>query len=608
MSEKSGKKQRLLIVDDSKVIRVTARKILQDHFETVEAIDGENAWEILSNEEPFSLIVSDLTMPELDGYGLLERIRSSHAPQIQNIPVIVITGSNDSETVKERASSAGATDFIGKPFDSIDLLARTQALADAYTTTTILTEENIALEDQLTTDSLTGLANESAFMDQGYQQLSYAVRHKSSMAVFRIEIDDFGDLFKQHGESASESMVKAVATVLQYAIRHEDLAARTGTARFSLLLTNMDKTGTRNLADRINRDISARILKQGDTKINFTVSIGVAAPDIVRDTRFEELLSVADSRLVYATSSGGNQAIYECAEKQPPLPQNSPEITETADPAPPVPEEVAASIPEPVETAVEAEPKPKPETEPEAEPELILEDMVASETEELTLSDDQLPTVECRSTTDSDSQPAKFSGPVSELATDHSSDSATFTSSTPEPVETVVEAEPELTLEDMVVSEAEELTLSDDQLATVECRSTAEPDSQPEKFSDPASELTTDHSSESATFTSSTPASEPASEPVDIPASIPETAGDTTTANHFTGKTIVVDVPASDFLPYEHKTTSAQPPAAADETDSVTSTDVQTAADDTLTGDETGPGKRPGFFRRLLSGIGSIFR
>ncbi|MCK5382327.1 MAG: diguanylate cyclase, partial [Gammaproteobacteria bacterium] len=429
MSEESGKKQRLLIVDDSKVIRVTARKILQDHFETVEAIDGENAWEILSNEDHFSLIVSDLTMPELDGYGLLERIRSSHAPHIQNIPVIVITGSNDSETVKKRASSAGATDFIGKPFDSIDLLARTQALADAYTTTTILTEENIALEDQLTTDSLTGLANESAFMDQGYQQLSYAVRHKSSMAVFRIEIDDFGDLFKQHGESASESMVKAVATVLQSGIRHEDLAARTGTARFSLLLTNMDKTGTRNLADRINRDISARILKQGDTKINFTVSIGVAAPDIVRDTRFEELLSVADSRLVYATSSGGNQAIYECAEKQPPLPQNSPEITETADPAPPVPEEVAASIPEPVETAVEAE--PKPEAEPEAEPELILEDMVASETEELTLSDDQLPTVECRSTTDPNSQPAKFSGPVSELATDHSSDSATFTSSTP---------------------------------------------------------------------------------------------------------------------------------------------------------------------------------
>jgi len=133
MSDESGHKQRLLIVDDSKVIRVTARKILRDYFETVEAVDGENAWEILGSEDPFAVIVSDLTMPKLDGFGLLERIRSSHLPHIQNIPVIVITGSNDSDVVKERATRAGATDFIGKPFDAVDLLACTQALASAHT-------------------------------------------------------------------------------------------------------------------------------------------------------------------------------------------------------------------------------------------------------------------------------------------------------------------------------------------------------------------------------------------------------------------------------------------------------------------------------------------
>jgi len=92
MSDSTGNKQRLLIVDDSKVIRVTARKILRNHFETVEAVDGENAWEILNSEPPFSIIVSDLTMPNLDGFGLMERIRSSHQPHIRDIPVIVISG------------------------------------------------------------------------------------------------------------------------------------------------------------------------------------------------------------------------------------------------------------------------------------------------------------------------------------------------------------------------------------------------------------------------------------------------------------------------------------------------------------------------------------
>jgi len=159
MNNESGKKQRLLIVDDSRVIRVTARKILQNHFDTVEAIDGENAWEILNNIEPFSLVVSDLTMPNLDGFGLLERIRNSHMPQIKDLPVIIITGANDSESTKARATQAGATDFIGKPFDSVHLLARTQAHASAHTATQALTKENFGLESQSLTDPLTGLPN-----------------------------------------------------------------------------------------------------------------------------------------------------------------------------------------------------------------------------------------------------------------------------------------------------------------------------------------------------------------------------------------------------------------------------------------------------------------
>jgi len=125
MNNPAQVQQRLLIVDDSKVVRVTARKILRDHFETVEALDGEHAWEILTSEEPFSLVISDLTMPNLDGFGLLERIRHSHLPHISDLPVITITGANDSEIIKERATEAGATDFIGKPFDAVHLLART---------------------------------------------------------------------------------------------------------------------------------------------------------------------------------------------------------------------------------------------------------------------------------------------------------------------------------------------------------------------------------------------------------------------------------------------------------------------------------------------------
>jgi two-component system cell cycle response regulator len=394
MSDESGKKQRLLIVDDSRVIRVTARKILQDHFETVEAVDGENAWELLNNADPFSLIVSDLTMPNLDGFGLLKRIRSAHLPQIKDLPVIIITGANDSEATKERATQAGATDFIGKPFDSVHLLARTQAHASAHTTTQTLTEENIGLEERVLTDPLTGLANEAAFLERGYQQLSYAVRHETSLAVFRVEIDDFSNLYKQHGKNISESIIKSVATLLQSNIRHEDMAARVGTARFTLLLPGMNTTGIRNLADRINRNISERILKQGESRIRYTVSIGVAAPGIRRDTRFDDLLSIADSRLVYATAQGGNQVVYE---------GSGPAVQAPARIA--VPLLLEESITEMINLSVEAEKQ--------------CEDInivgTGSQTEKHNITLDEVPVVESRAAQEPDDIPRMFAGPIPEL-------------------------------------------------------------------------------------------------------------------------------------------------------------------------------------------------
>lgn len=305
------KKQRLLIVDDSRVIRVTARKILKDHFETVEAADGEEAWEVLTGDNPVSLVVSDLTMPNLDGFGLLEKIRGSHLPQVRDIPVIIITGANDCESTMERARAAGATDFIGKPFDSVHLLARTQAHAHSHQATNTLRQENTALEDMSGIDPLTGLVNESTFMEHGYQLLSYAIRHNSDLCIYRIEIDNFGDLYREHGEEFTSSITQSVGEILMSAIRTEDTAARIGAARFALLLPGMEKSGIRNLAERINREIGRRTFKAGDTRLPVTLSIGVASPDIRRNTRFDELLAIADQRLSQVVAAGGNRVMHE---------------------------------------------------------------------------------------------------------------------------------------------------------------------------------------------------------------------------------------------------------------------------------------------------------
>lgn len=122
MSEEIQKK-RVLVVDDSRTIRTVIRRILQSSYEVYEATDGEYGWSKLLDNPDTSLIISDIMMPNLDGYGFLCRIRAAEHNHIQQIPVLVVTSSND-EITRERAHACGADDFIVKPVEASDLLKR----------------------------------------------------------------------------------------------------------------------------------------------------------------------------------------------------------------------------------------------------------------------------------------------------------------------------------------------------------------------------------------------------------------------------------------------------------------------------------------------------
>lgn len=119
----------VLIVDDSRLMRVAIKKILKDEFELIEAVDGEDAWSRLMEEPAIACIFSDLSMPNLDGYGLLARVRGSDDAHIRALPFIVITGKEgDLGGLLEEVRGHGATDLVGKPFKSDEIIARTRSL------------------------------------------------------------------------------------------------------------------------------------------------------------------------------------------------------------------------------------------------------------------------------------------------------------------------------------------------------------------------------------------------------------------------------------------------------------------------------------------------
>ena len=118
----------VLIVDDSRMVRASLSKHLQGHYEVQQAEDGEAGWQALLAEPRISVVISDLSMPKLDGYQLLERIRASDVPRVKVMPVMMISGSED-EAERKRASDLGATDFITKGVGSAEVLARLDSLS-----------------------------------------------------------------------------------------------------------------------------------------------------------------------------------------------------------------------------------------------------------------------------------------------------------------------------------------------------------------------------------------------------------------------------------------------------------------------------------------------
>lgn len=123
----AGQLPKMLVVDDSATIRAVVTKALAKDFSMVEASDGEQAWKLLKEDDSIEIVITDLMMPNLDGYGLINRIRSDQSsPRFANLPIIVVTALADANA-KLKALVAGANDFITKNTDALEMQARVLA-------------------------------------------------------------------------------------------------------------------------------------------------------------------------------------------------------------------------------------------------------------------------------------------------------------------------------------------------------------------------------------------------------------------------------------------------------------------------------------------------
>ena len=310
-------KPRILAVDDSRVMRRAMSKVLGKDCDVTEAEHGEDAWTLLINDPEIQVVFTDLSMPYLDGFGLLDRMRSSDDPRLQDMPVIIITGKEDDDKTKQLALDKGASDFITKPFDSVQLQARAKAHVRHGETNRKLTETSDKLENQAAVDELTGLGGRRYFCKAAEEYLAFIKRHGGHFTLVRLDIDSFNQLFIKYGKEQANTILRQVGQALAKIMRKEDTVARIGLAKFAMILRDTPIDGAKDLTTRILKDISALKCQVGKSEIHVTASIGLLEPVIVPDTAIDELVKDAESYLEKASKAGGNQMAIKSLRQHP---------------------------------------------------------------------------------------------------------------------------------------------------------------------------------------------------------------------------------------------------------------------------------------------------
>lgn len=286
-------KPRVLIADDSRIVRATLIKHIEGMFDFREALDGEQAWETLLLDPAIRVVITDLTMPKLDGYGLLQRIRSSRVSRIRDIPVVVVSGSDEREE-RERAKAAGATDLITKGIGTAQLLSRLDVLARLVTTQNEFERGLEALVQQNAEGRAVGLPTVDAVRPGIESLLENAVRARKNFVLLNVCIGLKHIGMEDLATDPPCNVVDAIGDLLRRTVRQTDHVAKNGEAGFILATGSINFDSARNFAQRVCRAIATAQLVKSE-RMAFIASCGlVSLSDDVTSNGTHDLQAMLD--------------------------------------------------------------------------------------------------------------------------------------------------------------------------------------------------------------------------------------------------------------------------------------------------------------------------
>ena len=294
----------ILLAEDSMVVRAVVRSQLIEHgFDVVEAEDGERAIEAFRECHP-DVVLLDIEMPVLGGFEVLAAIKED--PESGDTPVVFLTAREATSDLID-ALELGAHDYLRKPFDGGELLARVRAARRVKALQDELRIRNAELDRISRTDPLTGLWNRRHLQGQLPAVQSLAQRHGTQVSALMVDIDHFKRINDEEGHRVGDLVLQEVAARLRSGVRTEDLLARWGGEEFLVLLPLTGPDGAATVSERVRAAVGEEPVHVGGRDIAVTVSVGSASLQAGED--MESLVGRADAAMYEAKRTGRNRVM-----------------------------------------------------------------------------------------------------------------------------------------------------------------------------------------------------------------------------------------------------------------------------------------------------------